>query len=358
MAGSRHGRGGGNGWWRHGNGGYGWVGPIFWPFAYYDLYDYALWGDGYDDSFWGYGYGDVYAGLFSPYSYDALTGYLPQSANPSVPGQAPAASTAPDSSANQLAVMCGNDTRDVAGLAIDQYQQAIQPNDAQRAALDDLAAASLKASQDIKAACPANIALTASARLAAMQTRIEAMVAAIAAIQPPLEKFYGLLTDDQKAKLTALGEEKRTSQAANTGGSLAPTCGSGQSTATGWPTAEIEQTVHPTDAQRAKLTALEAATAKAADLLKSACPTGSPLTPPARLAAAGQRLEALLQAIKTVRPALDDFYGSLSDEQKAQFDAIGPRLTSASDQSSAPARRVHRRRYGVGHALRRLLGDF
>jgi hypothetical protein len=31
----------------------------------------------------------------------------------------------------------------------------------------------------------------------------------------------------------------------------------------------------------------------------------------------------MLQAIRTVRPALDDFYSSLTDEQKAAFDAIG-----------------------------------
>ena len=39
-AGWHEGRRGG-GWWRHRNGGYGWVGPLFWPFAYYDIYDYA-----------------------------------------------------------------------------------------------------------------------------------------------------------------------------------------------------------------------------------------------------------------------------------------------------------------------------
>ena len=31
----------------------------------------------------------------------------------------------------------------------------------------------------------------------------------------------------------------------------------------------------------------------------------------------------MLQAVKTVRAALDDFYASLSDEQKAQFNVIG-----------------------------------
>ena len=68
----------GDGWWRHRHGGYGWVGPVFWPFAYYDFYDYAMWGYGYDDPFWDYGYGDIYAGIFSPYGYDDLAGYWPQ----------------------------------------------------------------------------------------------------------------------------------------------------------------------------------------------------------------------------------------------------------------------------------------
>src|SRR5437016_5229894 len=45
-----------SGWWRHGDGGYGWVGPLFWPFAYSDIYDYTVWGDGI--GFWDYGYAD------------------------------------------------------------------------------------------------------------------------------------------------------------------------------------------------------------------------------------------------------------------------------------------------------------
>jgi hypothetical protein len=36
----------------------------------------------------------------------------------------------------------------------------------------------------------------------------------------------------------------------------------------------------------------------------------------------------MLQAVKLVRPALEDFYAPLSDEQKPQFEAIGPRKTS------------------------------
>ena len=43
--------------------------------------------------------------------------------------------------------------------------------------------------------------LTAPGRLAAMQQRIEAMISAVATVRPPLEKFYGLLDDEQKARL-------------------------------------------------------------------------------------------------------------------------------------------------------------
>jgi hypothetical protein len=211
-----------HGWWRHRNGGYGWVGPLYWPFAYYDMYDYAMWGGGYDDSFWGYGYGDIYAGLFAPYDYDELTGYLPQYASTdpgsttpaSGPSPASAAPETPSGTTDQLAQMCGQDSRDMAGLPIDQFHQAIQLTDAQHSALDDLANASSKAAQDIKAACPTDIALTAPSRLAAMERRIEAMIAAVAVMQPPLEKFYDLLSDEQKARLTALANDQRESDAA------------------------------------------------------------------------------------------------------------------------------------------------
>jgi hypothetical protein len=36
----------------------------------------------------------------------------------------------------------------------------------------------------------------------------------------------------------------------------------------------------------------------------------------------------MLEGVKHVRDALEDFYATLSDEQKAQFEAIGPRRTS------------------------------
>jgi hypothetical protein len=57
----------------------------------------------------------------------------------------------------------------------------------------------------------------------------------------------------------------------------------------------------------------------------SACPTKPAATPQARLAAVKARLETMLQAVKGISDALDDFEADLSDEQKAGFEAMGPR---------------------------------
>jgi hypothetical protein len=356
-----HGGNGHGGWWRHRHGGYGWVGPLFWPFAYYDLYDYTLWGNGYDDPFWDYGYDDIYAGIFSPYGYDALAGYWSDgdrrvssrktsetsgNSNTQTSGKTP----------DQLAQLCGDDSRDIAGLPIDQIQQALELNDAQRAALDDLANASQKAAEQIRAACPTQIPLTAPARIAVMQQRIEAMIAAVGIVQPPLQKFYDLLDDQQKARLNALGQNQRRAEASKKrGNSLIDSCGTPQAGVTGWPADEIDARVHPTDEQRASLKALQDATAKAAEMLKASCQTNEAITPPARLEAVGKRLEVMLQAVKTVRTALDDFYGKLSDEQKAQFESIGPGRSAASRQTDLTPRHHRRHHASIGRIIRHFM---
>jgi hypothetical protein len=356
-AGWLRGRGGRNGWWRHGNGGYGWVGPLFWPFAYYDIYDYTMWGYGYDPLFWDYGYNDIYAGLFAPYGYDDLVGYLP----PSAAGRRVTFARASSATAarsdqlaqDQLAQMCGDDSRDIAGLPIDQIQETIQPNDAQRAALDELANASVKAAQEIKAACPTQVSLTAPGRLATMQQRIEAMIAAVDTVQPPLQKFYDLLNDEQRARLNALGQDQRRAETARSKNrSLAQSCGAAQPGLTDWPSAEMEARLHPTEAQRSSLAALQDASAKAADMLKNSCQPTEAITPPARLEAIGNRLDSMLQAVKTVRAALDEFYGKLTDEQKAQFEAIGPGRTAISNQPTAAHTHIRRHHAGIGRLIR------
>src|SRR5262245_43701419 len=62
-------------WWRGGLV-LGWFGPLFWPYAYYDLFDYVYWPYAYDD-FWPYAYDDVYYGIYGRYAYSGPYGYRP-----------------------------------------------------------------------------------------------------------------------------------------------------------------------------------------------------------------------------------------------------------------------------------------
>jgi hypothetical protein len=171
-----------------------------------------------------------------------------------------------------------------------------------------------------------------------MQQRIEAMIAAVQMVQPPLENFYGLLSDEQKAQFNGLATTRQrparpTERAVSTG----QACDVAQSGLTNWPAAMIEQSVKPTEQQHIHLDALQSAAAQAADMLKASCQSQAEdgLTPPARLAAVGKRLDTMLQAVKAVRVAMNDFYGSLTDEQKAAFDAIGPQRIGAAQPHGA-----------------------
>jgi hypothetical protein len=325
---------GGNRWWRHHDGGFGWVGPVFWPFAFYDIYDYAFWGSPYYDTFWDYGYPDLYAGIFGPYGYDDLmgyAGYLPRYAGGGR-SNTDAYAYAPPRDQAKLMQMCGEDSRTIAGLPIDRVESVIQPNETQRAALDELASASEKAAASLKASCPTDVALTAPRRLEVMQQRIEAMIAAVQMVQPPLDNFYGLLSDEQKAQLNGLSTTRqRPARLTERAVSAGQACDMAQSGLTNWPASTIEESVKPTDQQHIHLDALQSAAAQAADMLKASCQSQveDGLTPPARLAAVGKRLDTMLQAVRTVRVAMNDFYGSLTDEQKAAFDAIGPKRIGA-----------------------------
>ena len=57
-----------------------------------------------------------------------------------------------------------------------------------------------------------------------------------------------------------------------------------------------------------------------------------PQTPVARLDAVKTRLQAMADAINIIRPKLQAFYASLSDEQKARFNTMGPPPQNASAQ--------------------------
>jgi hypothetical protein len=307
--------------WNHGWHPYhhlGWIGPVFWPYAYGDLFYYALWPDDYDtDPFWAYGYGDIYSAIFTPYSYDDYV------SGPSAPAKMAALT-------QSMAQSCSDEAAEVTGWPIDQIQAAVQPTQQQGALLDDLGNALVKASDEVKSHCPTSVSFTPTARLGEMQQRLQALVDAVDIVSPPLGKFYDALSDEQKARFNSIAppapKQAQTQQSAQ---NPQAQC---NASVMSWPTDQIDRVVKPSDAQRTKLEALQSAASQAADAIKAACPNEMPATPPERLAAVGKRLGAMLQAVQTVRPALADFYDSLSDDQKARFNGMGKQLFAKNEE--------------------------
>jgi hypothetical protein len=305
-----HGQRGTSGWWQHSDGGYGWVGPLFWPFAYYDIIDYTLWSDGM--GFWGYGYRDIYAAIFTPYDDDELARYVS-------PPRGRKFRAFPS-----LARICGDDAGELAGLPVEQIRQAMGlSSEEQRAMLDDLSAASVGAVATIRTACPTQVASTPAGRLAAMQQRLEAMKSAIARLRTPFETFYESLDDDQKRGLAAFADQRAP---------FAPKVPATQSCTPPdvlpWPAAEIDEKLRLNDIQREQLGVLSRMDAFARNTVNFACQPEDGLSAPDRLTTAETRLDAMLDAIKQVQPALEEFLATLSDQQKAQFDTIGAKRTS------------------------------
>ena len=311
------------GWWRHPDGSYGWAGPVFWPFAHDDLTTAIILGDTTSLSL--YGYGDIYAAIFAPYAATEFAAYTAP--------QGRRARKVPS-----VEAVC--DASDTGGLPVDRIVALVQPNELQRTALDELATAWVVARDTIRTACPTQAPATAAERLGLMQTRLAAMIKATDAIAPPLAKFVDLLDAGQKAKLDALANERRAALAAGQRkDAQAPAaCEAGydprydvqaqrqyeQLVQQQWPAGEIASTLRLDDTARARLEVLQDTTLRTMETL-SACPSKAEPTPQARLTAVKARLETMLQAVKGVGDALDDFEADLSNEQKAGFEAIGPK---------------------------------
>ena len=115
------------------------------------------------------------------------------------------------------------------------------------------------------------------------------------------------------------------------GGNVAALCSQQSGDVTKLPVQRIEQVVQPNGQQQQDaFDALKQASHDAAEQLQGVLPEEVPQTPVARLDAVKTRLQAMVDAMNTIRPKLQDFYASLSDEQKAKFNIMGPPQSAAS----------------------------
>jgi LTXXQ motif family protein len=310
----------------------GFVGPLFWPYAYNDFVDYTFSPYAYD-TFWPYAYDDVFAGIYGGYAPEYYAGedtyaYAGSAGSESVYDRASSrasqttGSTSPSASAERV---CSGQARGLTDFSIQKIADQVQPNPDQQALLDALKAATVKAVDIMQQACPGELPSTPTGRLAAMRSRVDAMLKAVDVVRPALDKFYQSLSDEQRERFIAIDQGEQGSSPR--GADLNDLCQGDLRTKSGLPIDRIERTLHLNTDQEMELRSLDQATLDSAKMLQAKCQPDQSLTPPGRLAAMEDRLQVMLKAIDTTQAALTKFYGSLTDEQKARFDRISVRAS-------------------------------
>jgi hypothetical protein len=300
-----------------------WLGPVFWPYAYSDIFEYTFWPTAYEPGYWAYAYDDlvdtVFWGTGSPYS--AYARYTEPGATITDSRSRERASASPQA----LRQLCGEPDKGVTAWPIAEITRAVRPTPEQRALLDQLKTAAAKAADVFKQSCADSYAMTPPGRLRAMTNRVSATLNAVRIVRPALEQFYNSLSDEQKARFNALGPnvgDRSQSQPQQQTNAQAERCGDPKSGLTQLPIERIEAVIHPAGKQKDALDRLSKATKDAVKGLQAACPDDVALTPIGRLEAMEKRLEAMLRAAELVQPALDQFYATLGNEQKARFNTL------------------------------------
>jgi hypothetical protein len=291
----------------------GWIGPLFWPYAYDDFIGYTFWPYAYD-TFWPYAYDDVYVSMLGPYAYVSST-----YANATAYRQGGRVQRVPSGGVAQVCSVAASGLTD---WPVERMAEAVEPTETQRALLAELKSGTASAVELMKSACPSDLPGTPTGRLAAMRTRLETMLKAVALVRPALERFYNSLGDEQKARFNALPDEPAARRTTRAGAEpdLTRVC-SGEVTFR-MPIDRIRQALRPTETQGTALDALNQASLRADQLLRAKCDDDQSLTPPGRVEAMERRLKAMLDALDTVQPALEGFYGSLTDDQKERFNRL------------------------------------
>jgi hypothetical protein len=290
------------------------------------VWDAIFWPDPYDNFYVNgppyyreYGYYDIYGGY--GYYHDARA----RRRHPTTRYAYAKTSSVPKGT--ELAQSCGGLSPSITELPTSGIETALNLTGDQLAALDALRAASSQASEVLKASCSDQVPLTPVARLDAVQKRTDAMIEAIRIVRAPLDNFYNSLNEQQRQQFAALGPAPSLDRRPPSGTDLAALCNPRTESFTQLPIVRIEQFIRPTQQQQDTLENLKTASTDAAKELQASCPAEIPQDPIGRFDAAAKRLDAISAAIKTVRPALDDFYASLTEQQKVRFNTLGPPKT-------------------------------
>jgi hypothetical protein len=322
-----------------------WFGPLYWPYAYSDVFHYTFWPYAYSETFWPFAYDDFFDGIFFPYGapyvanaysgpygdYTSMQRYDPGASIYYGSRKRSTGQTAPIGSVSKAArELCEKPDTGITAWPIQQISETLQPSDDQRALLDDLRNAGAEAADVFRKSCPKSVPMTPVSRLLAMIGRLQATLDAVDLVRPALERFYDSLSDEQRARLNVMQSDVGQQAGQATPEQQRNACINAKPGLADLPIDRIDEVVQPMDDQEDALSRLSDATQKAVEVIQAACRDSTPLTPVGRIGAMNQRLNAMLTAVETIQPTLEDFYSSLNNEQKARFNTLDRDLARGS----------------------------
>ncbi|MFY9687082.1 MAG: Spy/CpxP family protein refolding chaperone [Pseudolabrys sp.] len=289
------------------------AGPAAWVTAYEEVLGFAFWPNDYGAQFRSRGF-DVIA--------DTISGRFDRA-----PTRVATTGAARNDGGNDVSADQCNDAPNADDKwPASRIEQLLQLSDAQHGALDKVQLAANDALKTIKSNCHQLGDLSPPDRLRALVQALWVVRDGDIAMRAPLKEFYESLTSAQKNGFavqqpqntpppndkTQGGENKQYQVCA------AQNIGSAERLVK-----EIEMKVKPDKTQAAGLENLHKVSSDMAKLLIASCAQPIPADPLARLDSASDQITAMNYAATNVQIALDDFYGGLSQTQKARFEATG-----------------------------------
>src|SRR6516164_2589214 len=233
---------------------------------------------------------------------------------------------------------CDQQVVELKKMPLDSVSQIVKPAENQRQALEQIQSVALDSAETLATTCPKKLPEGLAERFAILSHLLEAMAASLGVLRPTFTTFYGLLNDEQKARLVAMGISNNASGkedvASKQNGSKDSVCQQWVVNLRSWPVRQIEEGTSLSDEQHAAVYELTAAIYRAAGRLGTACIADDRFTPPGRLEARQDALEALKKGIDAIRPAFSQFESELTDVQRAKLG----RVVNVSTEITAVAR--------------------
>ncbi len=229
---------------------------------------------------------------------------------------------------------CAGQAIELKTMPFDLVSRTVQPNEAQRNALEQVRSTANEAAATLSASCPRDIPADLGRQLDRLGDALDSISASLAALRPALATFYDALDEEQKAHLVAIAPSHKPpsktdrSERRMTKGGVSdnrgeaerdPVCHQWVVILRSWPVTQVERAISLSDEQYANLYDLTAVISRAAGSLAGACAAKDRFTALGRLDAKQQQLQALRQGINAIKPVLSKFEESLNDSQRTRL---------------------------------------